>query len=274
MKQNSESFILQILMGYNQTFEIIIKDIQDIEKLVGNFKNYSRVPKIELDLTLSKLRNVYDLILMFGEAEESSPDEGNSFEFVGKEGNPPKPQPEIKEEPLSGEPEKPEEKKEEKKEISPKPSAENTQQEVSRQLPPLQNEDIRLDKKEEDMIRHHQEEERKKQSLLSGQYEKRKEFINEKLGEKTNKNDISSRLQSSPIKTISGSMGINDKFYFIRELFKGDAEKFRSTLDVLDHTNSFEGAVKYLKDNFSWDMDSPTVQQFLNLVRRKFITGK
>ena len=35
--------------------------------LVSNFKNYSRIPSIELDLALSRLRNVYDLLLMFRE---------------------------------------------------------------------------------------------------------------------------------------------------------------------------------------------------------------
>ena len=49
-------------MEIRHTVEILTKDIQDIEKLVRNLNNYEQPPQIEIDLAMSKLRNVYDLL--------------------------------------------------------------------------------------------------------------------------------------------------------------------------------------------------------------------
>lgn len=49
-------------MEIKHTVEILTKDIQDIEKLVRNLNNYETPPQIEIDLAMSKLRNVYDLL--------------------------------------------------------------------------------------------------------------------------------------------------------------------------------------------------------------------
>jgi hypothetical protein len=51
-------------MELRYTLEILTKDIQDIEKLVGNLQNSAGAYSIELDLALSKLRNVYEVLTM------------------------------------------------------------------------------------------------------------------------------------------------------------------------------------------------------------------
>jgi len=51
-------------MEIKHTIEILTKDIQDIEKLVGNLQNSEDGYAIELDLALSKLRRVYDILTM------------------------------------------------------------------------------------------------------------------------------------------------------------------------------------------------------------------
>jgi hypothetical protein len=49
-------------MEIKYTLEILTKDIQDIEKLVANLQNSPEGSTLELDLALSKLRNVYDIL--------------------------------------------------------------------------------------------------------------------------------------------------------------------------------------------------------------------
>ena len=51
-------------MELKYTIEILTKDIQDIENLVGNLQNSQEGSAIELDLALSKLRNVYEILTM------------------------------------------------------------------------------------------------------------------------------------------------------------------------------------------------------------------
>jgi hypothetical protein len=100
-----------------------------------------------------------------------------------------------------------------------------------------------------------------------------KQFLNEKFGEQNKKNDIASKLQGQAIKSIAGSIGINDKFFYIRELFAGNAESFRLTMEELDIARNFNEAYSLLLDKFQWDMESEPVQMLLNLIRRKFITS-
>jgi hypothetical protein len=51
-------------MDIKYTIEILTKDIQDIEKLVGNIGNSKDASSIEVDLALSKLRNVYEVLTL------------------------------------------------------------------------------------------------------------------------------------------------------------------------------------------------------------------
>ena len=65
-------------MEIRHTVEILTKDIQEIENLVRNLNNYKTPPRIEIDLAMSKLRNVYELLAMISrdmrfEEGEASP---------------------------------------------------------------------------------------------------------------------------------------------------------------------------------------------------------
>lgn len=254
----TEPIIRQIIMGYKHTFEIITKDIQDIEKLVGNFENYSEIPNIELDLALSKLRNVYEILLMFRNGDSitastvpPSPAQQKERQAEEPEAKPEKPAEAVK---TTGADTKPAEQSE------PVKPAGQTEQE-------RKEEKTQTEAQQPKPAKSASEHEKK---ILAEKLLNQTAHINEKLGEHARKQDISSRLLSSPITSISGSMGINDKFFFIRELFNGDAGKFRATMDSLDHASNFDEAYNYLSDNFEWNMESADVQQLLSLVRRKF----
>jgi hypothetical protein len=248
-------------MEFKHTLEIVTKDIQDIEKLVSNFKNYSSVPSIELDLALSKLRNVYDVLLMFRETPDSVSPVTKQSETLSSEKT------HIiseKKQPFTAKdkaPAEPVEKDSKAKHILE--SAESPEEdifEVDDILPP------------EKKISHSKKSVAKTQGILAEKFATDKTFIHEKLGKQIHKTDISAIHESSPIKTISGSLGINDKFLFIRELFNNDSELFNRTLEELDNSVNFNSAYTFLMDNFTWDMENDSVQMLLNLVRRKFIS--
>ncbi len=261
----TEPIIRHSIMGYKHTFEIITKDIQDIEKLVGNFENYSEIPHIELDLALSKLRNVYEILLMFRDGANmtsalSQPAEAGEKAVPSSPPaeKPVTPPPAEDAAPVPPTPEPPAPPRDEppkaevfRTEPQPAPPDKSTSPEPPKHEPVVTPETAG--------------------KILAEKFKREQAFINEKLGEKTQKHDLSSRLQSAPIASISGSMGINDKFFFIRELFNGDAGKFRATMDNLEHASTFSEAVNFLNDNFEWDMESKEVQQLLALVKRKFV---
>jgi hypothetical protein len=96
--------------------------------------------------------------------------------------------------------------------------------------------------------------------------------INEKMAQKYQ--DISARIKANPISSIRNAIGINEKFHFINDLFDGDKQLYDNTLTILDNSTNFNEAYNYLIENFTWDMDDETVQQLLELIRRKYIKQK
>lgn len=260
-------------MGFKNTIEIITKDIQELEKIVRNFENYSRIPGIEMDLALDKTRNLYELLLMIKDFNNQNFSGDSVMPEQKKEPEHPA-TPELKKE-MDSEQNNPalkdraefltETKEEKEKEKEPKTSLhyEKPKQEdpVSKKAE-VENE-MSTQKKEQIMT----------EGILAEKFRKQGDFLNEKIGAEKKNKDLSSKMQFSPIKSISGSMGINDKFFFIRELFHGNADNFNIAMKTLDDASNFNEAYNFLINTFEWDMDSEEVQQLLNLIRRKFISS-
>jgi len=101
-----------------------------------------------------------------------------------------------------------------------------------------------------------------------------RQFVYETLAEKAIQQNISSKLQSKPISSISSAIGINDKFKLIRDLFNEDTESYAKAIKKLDSCGNFNEAFNYMSTSFNWDMEEESVQFILDLVRRKFIVDK
>ena len=49
---------------------------------------------------------------------------------------------------------------------------------------------------------------------------------------------ITSVMQNKPVSDIGAAIGINDKFYYIRELFSGDSRAYQDTIRRLNSSAS------------------------------------
>jgi hypothetical protein len=96
----------------------------------------------------------------------------------------------------------------------------------------------------------------------------------EKIGEKASsvKQDevITSAMHNKPISDIGAAIGINDKFYFIRELFSGDTRAYQETIKRLNSSASLGEAMKILDENTVMGTDPAAQSSFVDVVRRKF----
>jgi len=94
------------------------------------------------------------------------------------------------------------------------------------------------------------------------------------LGEKitTGKKEevISTVIQGKPITDIAAAIGINDRFYFIRELFSGDARAYSDTIVRLNAALSLGEAMKILDESTVMGSDPAAQSSFVDVVRRKF----
>ena len=82
-------------------------------------------------------------------------------------------------------------------------------------------------------------------------------------------NKLDQRLASTPIQKLENSIGLNDRFQYIRELFNNDADLFRDTISKIDKMHTIEEALDFLDSQFEWEMDDTSLK-FIHLVRRRF----
>lgn len=74
-----------------------------------------------------------------------------------------------------------------------------------------------------------------------------------------------------PISDIKSSIPLGERFLFTRTLFSGSGALFESTVAALNGMSSIEEAEGYIRANFNWDMESSTVTDFMNIVRRRYL---
>ncbi len=70
--------------------------------------------------------------------------------------------------------------------------------------------------------------------------------------------------------SLRKSIGLNDRFLMIRDMFRGDTAAFDRTIDQLDRFRTLDDAVIWLHDNFALDPDSEGVMLLMNLLERRF----
>lgn len=89
--------------------------------------------------------------------------------------------------------------------------------------------------------------------------------------------ELSDKLAQSPISNIKKSMGINERYLTINELFDGKAKVFEETVDHLDSLNNFDEARTFLEEDtitkFGWDQPAKVkkTKRFLKLVRSRYL---
>jgi len=96
--------------------------------------------------------------------------------------------------------------------------------------------------------------------------------VNEKLREP--RKEVVQKLQDVPIRDLRKAIGINDRYLFINELFNGDEAMFERSVKTLNHFSILPEAEfwmqRELRIKLGWKDDNPLVQQFVQLVRRRF----
>jgi hypothetical protein len=98
------------------------------------------------------------------------------------------------------------------------------------------------------------------------------ESLNDKL--KKSKSDIGSTLSDAPVRDLRKAIGINDRFLFINELFRGDETMYERSVKTINSFNIFAEAEYWirreLKIKIGWSDDNETVKLFDQLVIRRF----
>jgi hypothetical protein len=86
--------------------------------------------------------------------------------------------------------------------------------------------------------------------------------------------ELSEKLQETPLRDLRKAIGINDRYLYINELFNGNEAMFDRSLKTLNAFSVYAEAEfwmeRELRIKLGWKESNPLVQQFIQLVRRRF----
>lgn len=96
--------------------------------------------------------------------------------------------------------------------------------------------------------------------------------VNEKL--KQSKIDLGDTYTEIPIRDLKKAIGVNDRFLFINELFRGDESMYERSIKTINSFSILPEAEYWiqreLKVKNGWDDSDALVKQFYQLVKRRF----
>ena len=98
------------------------------------------------------------------------------------------------------------------------------------------------------------------------------ESFNDRL--KENRTELMHSLKETPIRDLRKGIGINDRFVFISELFRGDEPMYERSIKTINSFNIYPEAEYWmnreLQIKLGWDDTKEIVKHFYQLVKRRF----
>lgn len=239
---------------------IILQDIKELETLVTTFKGKKIIPDVFIQLSKSKTQGILDEIQLLAAIKETQ-------ENIVQPERPemplePKPQevfstPEKEtEEPFTIEPEK----EVVDNRVAEKETMEHTPEKTADT--PKQPEGMPVEPAPSPFAKNGNN-----AKVIGELLGKDKLSFNERLA--GNQASASSKAQP-PINDLRKGIGINDRFFFQRELFGGNTDLFNQTIDQLNNLANIEAALAFISTNFNWNADNEAVTSFITLLRRRF----
>jgi hypothetical protein len=217
-------------MDFNATLELIIKDLNDVCKIIDNFKSYQGVPELHVELAKAKCKSSAEIIALLKNSEtpakKSLPKEEKVF---------------VEEDIFTIEKSIVEEKEihvktiesdklpteEIIKKVETNPSVENAVKKI-KQKPP---------------------------SIIADSFTDMPARLNEQ--------------QSRHINSLHSAIGLNDKFLLIREVFNGDKNTYEQTIARLEETASMTDAKAIIFEYANPDDENEAMTLLLDLIKRK-----
>jgi hypothetical protein len=251
-------------MDFNATIDLIIRELEEAREIIDDLKKYPGAPVLQIELARSKCKNAGEVISLLKEI--------HNMEILHNE-----PQKDIKNV----------EKETERYELETDSEAIEESSSTARidrliDLPyDIQpSEPIHITGNEKEPVSVHQsagKEEVPEQEppekpfvapIVADTFSHLANRFNEQIG--SEKSDDYSYMQTKHIFSLSESIGINDRFYFIRELFGGDGNAYSKAISDIEDAASFEEAKSIILKSQRNKHENEALKQLLDLVKRKF----
>jgi|SRR6185436_3538385 len=101
-----------------------------------------------------------------------------------------------------------------------------------------------------------------------------KQTVHDKITKSKEDKSWHEKLKSQPVTDLKKSIGINEKFKFVNELFDGHLQDYNEGIDFLNNCKTNEEAQNFIDQSlapkFNWKKDSGVYHSLITLIQRKF----
>jgi outer membrane biosynthesis protein TonB len=281
-------------MEKDALLEIIIHDLKELEMLAQNVKGNTQLSKAFFKLTRNRINSIVEEIEMLEELSlpETRSSEPRTVKTDEEKISAPEVLPKQEAEqvdftppPPSSTRETPNESKSvseplPEKEITPvsdeNPTETKKEEPIAAETPEEKSKEKDTSVNKEDDPAPGQATEKKKgkdqtKGVLGEKLVKEKDSFNEQIWKNQKTPNSKRSFSNPPISDLKKAMGINDRFFFQRELFGGNAEVMNQTLEQLNQMQGINEAQNFLLANFNWDPENEAVLNFMELVERRYL---
>lgn len=207
------------------------------------FENEGKLSRIEFDLLLGNLRNIYDRVYQLQKTildpprtetpgAEEKPLHTFRLKFEGRS--------------MPSQPsEKPKEPEKEKPMASPIPTAKPLTSDLFSQPQPT----------------------------VADKLQTEKPSVIDRLNSQVEDKSVVSNLMHKPLADIKAAIGINEKFLFINELFNGSMQEYTQAIQELNQASNLKEALEIFENyaqRYKWNPRLPGVIKLKELVQRRY----
>ncbi len=112
--------------------------------------------------------------------------------------------------------------------------------------------------------------EQEKGNILADKFQDKGMSLNDTLKSFQNDKNIANLLINRPITNLKTAININDRIWYIKELFNKDNDLYTKTIEELNNQEDLNSALAYLSANFKWNQSDKSTISFLELIYRRF----
>ena len=112
---------------------------------------------------------------------------------------------------------------------------------------------------------------------IGDQYMEEDKSVHQRISNQKEDKSIGTRMQQNPIPSLKEAIGVNEKFLFINELFKGNIQAYNEAISRLNEMDDAKAAFEYLNELsmvHSWDANrsATTIEKLADLVHRRHMS--
>ncbi len=258
--------------------KLIIKEVDSIEQEIGRLvtgfsSDPEKIARIDIDLALEKIRKLYDMVLKLEDSEsEVIMERVKKEEVVVEEPALPQIEKEIEESEdifvVNEEIDVKEDKSAEKENVE-KPVETETSVLFETETKPEEPESVENENQGSTGVTMDLFGETVADKIAPETDKTVADSISEKIIEES----VADVINKTIISDLKAAIGINEKFFFINELFDGNMKDYNETIDSLNGFNNKNEAIDYfndLKSKNRWKDDNEAVMQLTELIDRRY----